>query len=203
MKDRWGTDATPEEIVLNGQRKNIRQNLAEAIRTIRTADKIVPLWIDAISINQDDLAERGRQVRRMGRIYDNAYAVYSYVGPSEDDTENVVQFMDELSKHPMVRFDDRGEFILCDWEATDKNNNTIQPKRLAKLCVALYKFLTRQYFRRSWILQVSYSKTQAHSSINTWIRKWLGRQVPRFWQPASWVFHGTSWTEQPTTCMTC
>ena len=80
MKDRWGTDATPEEIVLNGQRKNIRQNLAEAIRTIRTADKIVPLWIDAISINQDDLAERGRQVRRMGRIYDNAYAVCSYIG---------------------------------------------------------------------------------------------------------------------------
>jgi hypothetical protein len=88
-KDRWGTDATPEEIVLNGQRKKIRQNLAEAIRTMRNAEQISPLWIDAISINQDDVAERGRQVRRMGQIYDNACAVYSYIGRCSEFHERV------------------------------------------------------------------------------------------------------------------
>jgi hypothetical protein len=64
------------------------------------ADNIVPLWIGAISINQDNVAERGKQLRRMGQIDDKAYAVYSYVGPSDDDTEDVMKFIDELSKHP-------------------------------------------------------------------------------------------------------
>jgi len=139
---------------MNGQRKNIRQNLAAAIRSIRMADYIVPMWIDAISINQDDMIERGRQVRRMGQIYDNAMYVYSYVGPPDDDTEDVIKFIVELGKHPMVRFDDSGYFILADWEATSVDRHTIQPKRLGKLCVILYKFLTRHYFRRLWILQV-------------------------------------------------
>jgi hypothetical protein len=154
MEDRWGTDETPEQIVLNGQRKNIRRNLAEAIRTIRNAEQISPLWIDAISINQDDTAERGRQVRRMGQIYDNASVVYSYIGSPDEDTEDVVTFMKELAKHPMVRSNDKGDFILSDWEATDDNENIIRPKRLAALCLKLYKLLSRQYFRRSWILQV-------------------------------------------------
>jgi hypothetical protein len=176
-KDRWGTDATPEEIVLNGQRKKIRQNLAEAIRTMRNAEQISPLWIDAISINQDDVAERGRQVRRMGQIYDNACAVYSYIGPPDNDTEDVVNFMKELGKHPMVRFNDEGEFILGDWEATDANANPIHPKRLAALCSALYKLLTRQYFRRSWILQVICLGVQVNCEANISPRKWPGRQT--------------------------
>ena len=67
-------------MVLNGQKKAIRKNLASAIRSLRMTDKVVPLWIDALSINQDDMAERAREVRRMGTIYDNAVSVYSYVG---------------------------------------------------------------------------------------------------------------------------
>jgi hypothetical protein len=163
--------------VLNGQRKNIRQNLAAAIRTIRNAEQISPLWIDAISINQDDVAERSRQVRRMGEIYDNASAVYSYIGPSDDDTEEAVKFMKELGKHPMVRFNDEGEFILGDWEATDANETIIRPKRLAALCLALYKLLTRRYFRRSWILQVGSLGVRDNCGANISPRKWPGQQT--------------------------
>jgi hypothetical protein len=160
--DRWGTDETPDQIVLNGQRKSIRKNLAEAIRAIRMTDKIVPIWIDAMSINQDDVIERTRQLRRMGQIYDNAMSVYSFVGLPNQSTEDVSQFMAELNKHPMVRINESGEFHLGDWESVDGTTsygkNIIKPERLAKLCAALYRFLTRQYFRRCWILQVSSSK---------------------------------------------
>lgn len=149
--------------------KSIRRNLADAIRALRMKETIVPLWIDALSINQEDLAERGKQVRRMGQIYDNAMSVYSYVGPKTDDTEEALDFMDELTKHPFVRINDAGEFHFGNWGSADKGGiwygeNTIKPAKLARSCAALYKFLTRQYFRRSWILQVSsYTKLTVRS----------------------------------------
>lgn len=161
LQDRWGTDLTTEQVVLNGQTKLIRKNLADAIRFIRTPDMIVPLWIDAISINQDDIIERGRQVKRMGQIYNNAMAVYSWLDIPTDDIEEVLFFMNELEKHPIVRVNHDNEFHFGEWGSRDGDiwygENTIKPSRLVKLCTALYRFLTNQYFRRAWILQVSYT----------------------------------------------
>lgn len=71
---RWGDDETMEEINLNGLKKNVRKSLADALRSIRYADSQQPMWIDAVSINQDDVMERNRQVPRMGEIYDFAKA---------------------------------------------------------------------------------------------------------------------------------
>lgn len=69
---RWGTDEATEEINLNGLKKRVRKSLADALRALRFTDSQQPLWIDAISINQDDVMERNRQVTRMGEIYDCA-----------------------------------------------------------------------------------------------------------------------------------
>ncbi|KAF1912729.1 heterokaryon incompatibility protein-domain-containing protein [Ampelomyces quisqualis] len=157
---RWGTDKTPEKIVMNGQRMSIRQNLAEAIRALRMQEQIVPIWIDALSINQENVAERGREVRRMGKIYHHAMSVYSIVGAADEDTQNVCKFISELVRHPVVRINDLNDFHFDDWGSSGDGGfwygeNRIEPQRLVKLCVALYRFLTREYFRRCWILQVS------------------------------------------------
>lgn len=65
-------------------------------------DKFFPVWIVAVSINQEDIVECGRQVLQMGTIYDNATIVYSYVGAPAEDTTPALDFMKELIKHPMV-----------------------------------------------------------------------------------------------------
>jgi hypothetical protein len=113
------------------------------------------MWIDALSINQDDVVELSRQVRRMGQIYDYAVAVHSYAGRADEETEQALQFIAELAKHPMIRFNDMGEFHFGESSGSETDENKIKPKQLAKSCRILYKFLTREYFRRSWILQVS------------------------------------------------
>ncbi|KAF1948636.1 hypothetical protein CC80DRAFT_599520 [Byssothecium circinans] len=154
---RWGTDETPEEIVLNGQKKLIRKNLAEAIRDIRMEKKIVPVWIDALSINQHDTVERRRQVPRIGTIYDNATGVISNVGEKSTYSTVAFDFVKQLIQHPMVRTNDKGEFHFGPSEYMDGiityGENTITPEQLGPMCAALYKFLTRQYFRRCWVLQ--------------------------------------------------
>jgi hypothetical protein len=83
----------------------------------------------------------------MGEIYDNAMSVYSWVGTKTDDTDVAIDLMLELEKHPMVRFDDQGNFELG-----------IDLRCLPRMCAALYKLLSRQYFKRTWILQVSVSR---------------------------------------------
>jgi hypothetical protein len=144
---------------MNGQRMTVRQNLAEAIRALRMNEQIVPLWIDALSINQANLAERSREVRRMGKIYHHAMSVYSVVGPADDDTQEVYDFIAELDKHLMVRINDQNDFHFGHWGSLSDGGmwygeNRIEPEHLPKLCAALYKFIHRDYFRRCWILQV-------------------------------------------------
>jgi hypothetical protein len=50
-------------------------NLEAALRALRVL-KTEVLWIDALSINQEDLLEPGLQVMRMRLIYSNASKVW-------------------------------------------------------------------------------------------------------------------------------
>lgn len=144
---------------MNGQKMAIRKNLAQVIRAIRLPDRILPIWIDALSINQKDVIERSRQVPRMGEIYDNAVMVYSYLGEPTEDIDSVFDFINELFKHPMVRTNKEKEFHFPSAKAVAGDDqpaeNAIKPNRLAQLCAGLYRLLTRQYFRRAWMLQVN------------------------------------------------
>ncbi|KAL1843992.1 hypothetical protein VTJ49DRAFT_6396 [Mycothermus thermophilus] len=93
----WGS---PEDkhycIFLNGQRFQVRSNLYKILRHLRwlgigtkktqaeprdSVDKMqrMPLWIDAVCINQDDVLERNSQVLLMGNLYRDAPAVVSWL----------------------------------------------------------------------------------------------------------------------------
>ncbi|KAL0262752.1 hypothetical protein SLS55_001724 [Diplodia seriata] len=76
----WGSTRNPESISLEGYQHNVTKNLARALRRLRERDRIVTLWIDALSINQEDFSERGSQVQMMRDIYENAEEVLVYLG---------------------------------------------------------------------------------------------------------------------------
>lgn len=52
--------------------------------------KSIPLWVDAICINQDDPAEKGRQILLMGEIYAKATQVIVWLGYAGPDMETFV-----------------------------------------------------------------------------------------------------------------
>lgn len=64
----------------------ITETLDFALRRLRAAH-VQLLWVDAISINQADVAERTSQVKMMGSIYDLATHVHVWLG--EDDGETI------------------------------------------------------------------------------------------------------------------
>lgn len=57
----------------------ISPTLDRAIRRLRSPDEPLPIWIDAVCINQDDLQERARQVAMMGYIYARSEMVHIWI----------------------------------------------------------------------------------------------------------------------------
>ena len=132
----WGSGEASEEIILNGQIFSIRKNLSNCLRAIRTNKHSCVLWIDAICIDQNSLVEKNRQLPRMFEIYETAEVVLSWVGEADDASRTALEFLkgDDLKTPGRV------------WKVKDIQNF---PKNLA----ALYRFLTRPYFRRAWVIQ--------------------------------------------------
>ena len=79
-------------------------NLDAALRHIRYRTRSRVLWVDAICINQDDLAERGQQVQQMRRIYELCTADVAWLGPTPAPPPEPVT-MDNVS-------DDEGDDAL-------------------------------------------------------------------------------------------
>jgi hypothetical protein len=76
----WDPQYPQHDIVVNGETLSIGHNLWRFLRSARAAGEDGPLWIDAICINQSNVAERNGQVSRMGQIYSNAESVIVWLG---------------------------------------------------------------------------------------------------------------------------
>ncbi|KAF2124687.1 heterokaryon incompatibility, partial [Dothidotthia symphoricarpi CBS 119687] len=70
------------QIVVNGVTRPVQQNLHDALDHLssKIQDLDIPLFVDAICINQADMHERASQVRQMREIYENAELVVGWLG---------------------------------------------------------------------------------------------------------------------------
>lgn len=62
----------------------ITKSLNDALRRLRHPDTVRVLWADGVCINQNDVGERGHQVRIMRNIYEMAKRVLVWLGPDPD-----------------------------------------------------------------------------------------------------------------------
>lgn len=65
----WSPDKPRHQILINGASFQVGDNLWQFLRAARFRGLSLPLWIDAICINQTDREEKNRQVKRMRDIY--------------------------------------------------------------------------------------------------------------------------------------
>jgi hypothetical protein len=79
----WGDATLQGKIQLNGYAQPVTQNLAQAFADIQSLDSDRILWVDALCINQGNLAERNHQVKQMGKIYQSAKRVLVWLGRPE------------------------------------------------------------------------------------------------------------------------
>lgn len=71
----------------------ITSNCHAALSHLRAKLGYFLLWVDAISINQDDDDEKMRQIALMGDIYSLADKVFVWLGTADDSTERTMSFL--------------------------------------------------------------------------------------------------------------
>lgn len=86
----WGSSEDKPIIQLNGNDFHVTQNLYAALQRIRHPQQERTLWIDALCINQDDVAERETQVLIMRHIYSKTACGMIWLGDEPETSQSVV-----------------------------------------------------------------------------------------------------------------
>ncbi|KAJ8112209.1 hypothetical protein OPT61_g5367 [Boeremia exigua] len=99
----WGDPSDTTDILLNGHVFPITRNLESALRHIPKLDfgfgPVRWLWADAICINQQDLLERGSQVRfLMSAVYGRATYVIAWLGPLDETIARGLRILQEIGQ---------------------------------------------------------------------------------------------------------
>ncbi|KAF7550184.1 hypothetical protein G7Z17_g5891 [Cylindrodendrum hubeiense] len=83
----WGSPVARKQVVVDETVMGITVNLDLALRTIRSPDVPVTLWVDALCINQESIHDKSQQVNLMHNIFSWAVEVRAYVGDSLDRSQ--------------------------------------------------------------------------------------------------------------------
>jgi hypothetical protein len=67
----WGSSESMTTLICDGRQLPITTDLAEALSEIVKSHPNEPLWIDQISINQENIAEKSEQVKMMNLIFES------------------------------------------------------------------------------------------------------------------------------------
>jgi hypothetical protein len=108
----WGNVTPKKTIQFNDSRREmlVGENCHNALRRLRLRHMNRLLWIDAICINQKNLAERARQVRIMNIIFSCAFNVVVILSDRVSNTgalfdelaavETLLSLGEEFNQHP-------------------------------------------------------------------------------------------------------
>lgn len=99
----WGSPTGKKhEIVLNDCKFIVHNNLYLFLQKASLRIPRTLLWIDAISINQDDATEKGKQVTRMADIYSGAIETLVWLG-DKPDLNTALFLINHSHETPAVR----------------------------------------------------------------------------------------------------
>ncbi|TVY49359.1 Heterokaryon incompatibility protein 6,OR allele [Lachnellula occidentalis] len=112
----------------------VRDNLAAALKQFRHEEKDVNIWVDAICINQQNLAEKTAQVSRMDQIYSSADHVCIWLGESTTETKETFELLKSI----------------LDLQELDK---LIGKNKDQKNWILIVKLMQNKWFSRRWVIQ--------------------------------------------------
>lgn len=118
----------------------IRPNLEKLLKRLRPGTAGVPLWVDALCINQEDHHEKGCQVRHMDEVY-RGRQVLIWLGDRSETSDAAIDFIEEW--RPVLK---RNTSVA---ESEFMERNAVMTHKWS----ALWDLIGRPWFTRRWIVQ--------------------------------------------------
>ncbi|KAH7127969.1 heterokaryon incompatibility protein-domain-containing protein [Dactylonectria estremocensis] len=147
----WGSSTKSQVAIrLNGINFAITDNLWTGLTKLRSRfckSEPVTVWIDAISINQDDTEEKNYQVPMMKDIYSSAGRVVIWLGDGDATLDRTMEFLEQIPQQvddlPAV-FGDLDDLSIL---------SKVAGLEAEKMVAGFLDLCNRPWFRRTWILQ--------------------------------------------------
>ncbi|KAH5216969.1 hypothetical protein HBH68_056640 [Parastagonospora nodorum] len=130
----WGDSLEKKPLMLEETIIMVATSLYDALESVRQKHQDVLVWIDALSIDQENEFERAKQVSLMGQIYSQAETVAVCLGPEADDSPAAMKLLDKLASKTV-------------------SPQSIRSREDARGSAALAALFKRQYWKRLWVVQ--------------------------------------------------
>jgi hypothetical protein len=152
----WGDEHITKFILLDQCGFSATLNLEVALRHLRWEDRPRTLWVDAICVNQENIAERNSQVQLMRSIYEKASRVLVWLGEEADDSGVALDLVSSMKNY--------------DFEKLASEQNYIAKNPVPKEWKALFKLSQRPWWSRVWTVQeLAVAKTAVVGCGQKWI----------------------------------
>ncbi|ETS82865.1 hypothetical protein PFICI_04741 [Pestalotiopsis fici W106-1] len=154
----WGSPQDPVAVEIFDTSKyqfvqgHITQNLASALRHLRTESSTRIIWANAICINQNDVAERTSQVAMIGDIYRTATKVVAFLGPASLAESAITKRLESISTMLRVDFGS-GNIISINKEKEGWADMEQEVPLTKQDLQSLHRLVQCSWFDRLWIRQ--------------------------------------------------
>lgn len=151
----WGKPVFDRRVYIGDKELNITASLATALQQLRYRDRPRRLWVDAISINQKDNAEKTSQIPLMAQIYGQATSVIGWLGEKSIQTTATIQTLLDLARDSLKYGVDPETSLDEDQnkELSDDVRAAVERLYPHLEWPSLSTFFSQAYFTRLWIVQ--------------------------------------------------
>lgn len=139
----WGNAGETRKILVNGRPFRVRINLWNLLQHLRQRGESRFLWIDALSIDQQNLEERNYHVQLMCSIYDRSERAIVWLGLPSDDRRQAraMEFVAEMA-------------AFCKTHSTLAYQETyLRSEKCVQRWTNLLELCRGAYWTRTWIIQ--------------------------------------------------
>ncbi|KAF2262434.1 hypothetical protein CC78DRAFT_618494 [Lojkania enalia] len=148
----WGELFHTFPFVCSGGILRIHRNLNEALPYLARRSSSLPLWIDALSINQQDEEEKLVQIRMMNKIYRRASQVWVWLGIGPENIGEVLDLwrkvIDVAQKLEPLPYNS----VITATSAISTAKVDL-PHLSSPIWDRFYQVLESEWFNRLWIIQ--------------------------------------------------
>ncbi|KAF2114505.1 heterokaryon incompatibility protein-domain-containing protein [Lophiotrema nucula] len=149
----WGDRSKPHQILINGRVLKVLRGAWSFIWHIANHQKAVPncpaphhwMWIDSISINQDDDQEKGHQVAMMDQIYLKSSRTEVWLHEGAKELKLAIEFIQELADNEKLKSEDQA--------VKEAEMERLVDEKFKNKWAAINQLLLHPWWQRAWTLQ--------------------------------------------------